>query len=197
MTKLDKSNANKVTLDLIAVEGVDEVGKSTAIKYLSNKLETLNPLVTNVWGHAGIMGREAYKLISTGVCSPELIYHMAVAGRLLALPKLKEHNGIILADRWSASTFAYNGYFDVTSQEPISWLYLSSDKHHTGDDREVSGMDEYSRQSERRTQLLARYNQYFKNRTNVTHIKNNNTLDEFYAQLDAYAEYINDTFNKL
>lgn len=197
MTKLDKYNADKVKLDLIAVEGVDEVGKSTAIKYLASKLKALNPLVTNVWSDAGNMGREAYKLISTGECSPELIYHMAVAGRLLALPKLKEHKGIILADRWSASTFAYNGYFDVTAQEPISWLYLSSDKHHTGDDREVSGMDEYSRQSERRAQLLERYNQYFKNRTNVTHIKNNNTLDAFYAQLDVYAEYINDIFNKL
>lgn len=99
----------------VVVEGVDGVGKTTYIAKLKQALEAkkINVVVVEQFSHPDTKGLRQTLVANNCLTHPERSYLVAldrsVNARQVIKPALAQHNTIVIADRWTPSTYVYGG----------------------------------------------------------------------------------------
>lgn len=112
---------------LIVFEGIDGSGKSSAIAAIHTHLKNagVDAIVTSEMGHTMLGSRLTHLIEESGeYLSPKAHLHLYAAARAEHFEKIIKpaiaHGQVILMDRYTASTVAYQGYGQGISLQDIA-----------------------------------------------------------------------------
>lgn len=178
---------------VIAIDGIDLLGKSTISKLLSKKLS--NAIYQKIPNRDGITYDTVYDMLKTGAAVELPMYFQCLNGinRLLwqkqNLPLLASMYKWIILDRWTLSSYVYGGCSGISKKdcdlmmsgmlEPDLYFLFDGEPFNINKEK-----DSYEKDVSFQKQVRKLYLEYAKEKQNVIVINANNpietVLDEVY-----------------
>lgn len=166
----------------VSVEGLDEVGKTSFIKFLVGELKDRHPDKTvvsvNHWGTA--LGAEVYKQHQSGQLDAKYASLLCIALRYQVLAEHQDADYVVF-DRGMVSTYAYGAVVDNDTRKPDVVVYVTAPERII--ERELSELDVINRT--KKDEIRKRYESFLAHMdsvgTRVIPIHNAGSIDDLKA----------------